>query len=42
MIATFCRWWMKQAFDIRQSSPGILYQLTDREKKRTRILFGSL
>lgn len=33
MIATFCRWWIKQAFDIPGNVPQESYdQLTDREK----------
>ncbi len=33
MIATFCRWWMKQAFDIPGNLPQDIYdQLTNREK----------
>lgn len=33
MIATFCRWWIKQAFDIPGNLPQDLYdELTDREK----------
>lgn len=33
MIATFCRWWIKQAFDIPGNLPqGIYDALTDREK----------
>ena len=33
MIATFCRWWVKQAFDIPGNLPQELYdRLTDREK----------
>ncbi len=33
MIATFCRWWIKQAFDIPGNLPQELYdQLTEREK----------
>ena len=33
MIATFCRWWVKQAFDIPGNLPQSIYdQLTDREK----------
>ena len=33
MIATFCRWWIKQAFDIPGNMPQALYeQLTEREK----------
>lgn len=33
MIATFCRWWIKQAFDIPGNLPQEYYdQLTDREK----------
>ncbi len=33
MIATFCRWWIKQAFDIPGNLPQELYdQLSDQEK----------
>ena len=33
MIATFCRWWIKQAFDIPGNLPqGFYDQLTEREK----------
>ncbi|WP_447597831.1 phytanoyl-CoA dioxygenase family protein [Nitrospira sp. Nam80] len=33
MIATFCRWWIKQAFDIPANLPQELYdRLSDREK----------
>lgn len=33
MIATFCRWWIKQAFDIPGNLPQEIYdQLTDRQK----------
>lgn len=33
MIATFCRWWIKQAFDIPGNLPQDIYdRLTDREK----------
>ncbi len=33
MIATFCRWWIKQAFDIPGNLPQAIYdQLSDREK----------
>jgi hypothetical protein len=33
MIATFCRWWIKQAFDIPGNLPQELYdQLTNRQK----------
>ncbi|WP_162623064.1 phytanoyl-CoA dioxygenase family protein [Billgrantia lactosivorans] len=33
MIATFCRWWVKQAFDIPGNLPQEIYdQLTDRQK----------
>ncbi len=33
MIATFCRWWIKQAFDIPGNLPQDIYdQLSDREK----------
>lgn len=33
MIATFCRWWIKQAFDIPGNVPQDIYDaLTDREK----------
>ena len=33
MIATFCRWWIKQAFDIPGNVPQEIYdQLTDRQK----------
>ena len=33
MIATFCRWWIKQAFDIPGNLPQEMYDaLTDREK----------
>lgn len=33
LIATFCRWWIKQAFDIPGNLPQEIYdQLTDRQK----------
>lgn len=33
MIATFCRWWIKQAFDIPGNLPQEIYdELTDRQK----------
>jgi ectoine hydroxylase-related dioxygenase (phytanoyl-CoA dioxygenase family) len=33
LIATFSRWWMKQAMDIPKSLPQEIYaQLTDRQK----------
>lgn len=33
MIATFCRWWIKQAFDVPGNLPQAIYdQLTDRQK----------
>lgn len=33
LIATFCRWWIKQAFDIPGNLPQDIYdQLTDRQK----------